>query len=181
MCIRDRYNAMLISDSSLGNAVPSAEESFKDWAVAIWLDAEVEGTSFDFANIDFGDAITGGWTIDVANDLFFGGRGIYNGSMPPARWANNKHVPTQTALPYSVSYETFRNPGPTFKFTMDGEDSTVVAPHSGPDHWYAGYESQSDHILSVDTPVTGGEQFDFWTWYFIEEGWDFGFVEAMVG
>ena len=23
--------------------------------------------------------------------------------------------------------------------------------------------------------------FDFWTWHFIEEGWDYGFVEALVG
>ena len=48
-----------------------------------------------------------------------------------------------------------------------------------PTHWYAGYESQSDNILDVD--VTGTvTSLDFWTWYFIEEGWDFGFVEALV-
>ena len=54
-----------------------------------------------------------------------------------------------------------------------------VAPHSAPTHWYAGYESQSDHILDVDVtgPVTS---LDFWTWHFIEEGWDYGFVEALV-
>ena len=22
---------------------------------------------------------------------------------------------------------------------------------------------------------------DFWTWYFIEDGWDYGYVEALVG
>src|SRR5699024_1031208 len=43
------------------------------------------------------------------------------------------------------------------------------------------YQSQFDSILDVDTEVTGGETLDFWTWYFIEEGWDFGFVEANVG
>ena len=48
-------------------------------------------------------------------------------------------------------------------------------------HWYAGYESQSDNILNVDAAVAGGETVDFWTWYFIEEGWDYGFVEALVG
>ena len=48
-----------------------------------------------------------------------------------------------------------------------------------PTHWYAGYESQSDNILDVD--VTGAvTSLDFWTWHFIEEGWDFGFVEALV-
>jgi hypothetical protein len=149
--------------------------------VAIWLDAEVDGTDFDFANINFGDAITSGWTIEIANELFFGNRGIYTGSMPPARWSHNKHVPTQTALPFGVSYETFRNPGPTFSLTMDGDDTTAVEPYSGDTHWYAGYESMSENILDVDTAITGGETFDFWTWYFIEEGWDYGFVEAQVG
>ena len=74
----------------------------------------MSGTQFDFANIDFGTAITRGWTIEIANEIFFGDRGIYTGSMPPARWLHNKHVPGQTALPFGVSYETFRNPGPTF-------------------------------------------------------------------
>ncbi len=163
------------------DAMPSAEDMFKDWAVAIWLDAEVNGTKFDFANINFGDAITAGWTIEIANELFFGDRGIYQGSMPPAKWAHKKNVPTQTALPFGVSYETFRNPGPTFALTLDGEDSTQVAPHTGDTHWYAGYQSQFDSILDVDTAVSGGETLDFWTWYFIEEGWDYGFVEALVG
>jgi len=173
----DEYNATLGADEV---ASRSAEELFKDWAVAIWLDAEAEGTRFDFANIDFGGPITSGWTIEIANELFFGGRGVYTGTMPPARWSNNKHVPPQTALPFGVSYETFRNPGPTFAFTMDGDDTTVVAPHSGDTHWYAGYQSQFDSIATVDTEVTGGEDLDFWTWYFIEEGWDYGFVEARV-
>jgi hypothetical protein len=56
-----------------------------------------------------------------------------------------------------------------------------VAPHTGDTHWYANYESQSDNILDVDTSVAGGDTVDFWTWYFIEEGWDYGFVEALVG
>ena len=34
----------------------------------------------------------------------------------------------------------------------------------------------------MDAPaITGGETVNFWTWYFIEEGWDYGFVEALVG
>ena len=32
-----------------------------------------------------------------------------------------------------------------------------VAPHSGPTHWWGGYASQSDTMLGLDTPVTGGE------------------------
>ena len=63
---------------------------------------------------------------------------------------------------------------------FEGDDTTVIAPHTGDTHWYAGYESQSDNVLNVDSPVSGGQTVDFWTWYFIEEGWDYGFVEALV-
>ena len=61
---------------------------------------------------------------------------------------------------------------------MDGDDTTVIAPHTGDTHWYGGYESLDDNILDVD--YTSGDTIDFWTWYFIEEGWDYGFVEALV-
>ena len=104
--------------------------------------------------------------------------------MPQAKWRNRAKrglTGDQTALPYGTSYQTYRNPGPRFSCRLDGEDTTTVAPHSGPEHWYAGYQSQSDSVLDVDSPAAGGETLDFWTWYFIEEGWDYGFVEAQVG
>ena len=174
----DEFNAA--GHPGRSTPLPSAEDLYKDWAVAIWLDAEVNGTKFDIKNINFGDAITSGWTIEVANDLFFGGRGVYTGNMPASRWLHNKHVPPQTALPFGVSYETFRNPGPTFKFNFNAPATTVIAPHTGTQHWYGNYESQNNNILNVDETVTGGDTIDFWAWYFIEEGWDFGFVEALV-
>jgi Immune inhibitor A-like, MAM domain len=170
----DTFNAMT------GANLRSAEDLFKDWAVALYLDYEGSDT-FDFRNLNFGDPTTTAWTIEIANDVFWGGRGQYTGAMPPARWAHNKNVPQQTALPFGVSYETFRNPGPTFQVSFSGEPTSEVAPHSGPTHWYAGFEAQTNNILNVDSPVSGGQTLDFWTWYFIEDGWDYGFVEALVG
>jgi hypothetical protein len=169
----DRFN------TDTGSSLRSAEALFKDWAIAIY--ADYEGSAlFDFANLDFGDPATTTWTIQLANDVFYGGRGQYKGATPNAYFLHSKDVPQQTALPYGTSYETFRNPGPTFKVALDGDDTTVVAPYSSPLHWYAGYESQNDNILDVDFPA-GATSVDFWTWYFIEEGWDYGFVEAFVG
>ena len=172
-------NAIDTFNAQTGADLRSAIDLFKDWAVAIYFD-EDSSDLYGFENITFGPD-SGNWTISIANDLFFGGRGQYKGATPPARFRNSKDVPQQTALPYGTSYETFRNPGPTFQFTLDGEDTSVVAPHTGATHWYGGYESQSDNILDVDSAVSGGQTVDFWTWYFIEEGWDFGFVEALVG
>ena len=100
---------------------------------------------------------------------------------PEGRFAHSPKVPAQSALPFGTSYETFRNPGKTFQLDFSAPAESRVAPHSEPTHWYAGYASQSDHVLGVDSAVAGGQTLDFWTWYFIEDGWDYGFVEAKVG
>jgi immune inhibitor InhA-like protein len=170
-------NAIDTFNAETGADLRSAEELFKDWVIALYADDESSDV-FNFVNLNFGDPDTTTWTIQLANDLFYKNRGTYKGNVPPARFQNDPHAPNQTALPFGTSYETFRNPGGTFEFTLDGEDTTVVAPHSGDTHWYGGYESQDDNILDVD--YTSGDTIDFWTWYFIEEGWDFGFVEALV-
>ena len=159
-----------------GETLRSAEDFYKDWVIAIYRDDEASDL-YNFHNIDFGPD-TGNWTVSIANDVFWGGRGQYKGATPNAFFLHNKDVPQQTALPFGVSYETFRNAGPTFSLTFNGEDSSQVAPHTGSTHWYGGYESQSDNVLDVD--YTSGDTLDFWTWYFIEEGWDYGFVEALV-
>ncbi|HEU5000357.1 MAG TPA: hypothetical protein VFT68_15555 [Lapillicoccus sp.] len=158
----------------------SAKALFKDWAVAVYLDDEGSDV-FDIKAVDFGDPAFTPWTIDIANDEFWKNRGQYNGSTPEGRFAHSPKVPAQSALPFGTSYETFRNPGKTFQLEFTAPAESQVAPHSDPNHWYAGYASQSDHVLGVDSAVAGGQTLDFWTWYFIEDGWDYGFVEALVG
>jgi len=169
----DQFNAM--GHPGLEQPLRSAEELFKDWVVAVYLDRE---DRFDFRSLNFGDPDDSwGYTIDVANDLFWNNRGIYGGAN--GKFEHSPHVPGQTALPFGTSYEVFRNPGPTFTLSFDGEDSTAIAPHIGTTHWCGGYESQSNNILDVSTaqPLSGAK-IDFWTSYFIEERWDYGFVEA---
>jgi hypothetical protein len=167
-------------NTATGASLPSAADLFKDWAVAVYLDDEASDR-FDINEVDFGTPATWGWSIELANEVFYNGRGIYKGAMPEAKWQNFNRVPAQTALPFGTSYEVFRNPGPTFELALDGEDTTGIAAHSGDLHWYGGYASQAENELTVTAPISGGDSFDFWTWYFIEEGWDFGFAEALVG
>jgi hypothetical protein len=161
----------------------SARELFKDWAVAVYLDRE-GWDRFDIRGFDFGDPATTSWTIDLANNEYWGGRDVYQGAVPQAKYENRRKrglTGDTVALPYSTSYQTYRNPGPTFAASLMGAPATTIAPHEGPEHWYAGYQSQSDTLLNVTSPVSGGQAFDFWSWHFIEEGWDYGFVEAKVG
>jgi hypothetical protein len=64
---------------------------------------------------------------------------------------------------------------------FDGDDTTSVAAPGGGEHWWAGYTSQSNTILDVDAAAVAGQTLTFTNWHFIEEGWDYGFVEALVG
>ncbi|MDO3700923.1 hypothetical protein Q3W71_04420 [Micromonospora sp. C28SCA-DRY-2] len=172
-------NAIDAFNAATGADLRSAEALFRDWSVAVYLDDE-DSPVYDIKAFDFGDPADTSWTIDIADDVFWAGRGRYQGATPEAKWARLKNRPDTTAVPFGLSVERFRNPGPTVELAFDGDDETVIAPHTGTTHWYAGYESQSDNILDVTTsgPVTS---LDFWSWYFIEEGWDYGFVEALVG
>jgi hypothetical protein len=166
------------NDRTGANLRPAAD-LFRDWAVAMYLDDE-DSALWDLENFDLGPA-SGGYTVDIANSEFWDDRGSYSGSQPDAKWNRPGHRPDGTALPFGVSYEKFHNPGPRVSLDFQGDAITQVAPHSGPDHWWGGYTSQSETVLGLDTPVSGGETVSFWNWHFIEEGWDYGFVEALVG
>ena len=176
----DAFNAR-----TTGPKLRPAKTLFEDWAVTVYLDDE-RSERFDIRAFDFGDPATTAWTIDLANNEFFGGRDVYQGAVPEAKYRNRAKrglAGDTVALPYGTSYQSYRNPGPTFSATLDGADETSVVPHTGTQHWYAGYESQSDKVLDVTAPRgdLGGRTLDFWSWHFIEEGWDYGFVEALVG
>ncbi|HEX6022629.1 MAG TPA: hypothetical protein VFZ00_11585 [Solirubrobacter sp.] len=172
----DQFNALP------GEHSRSAEELFKDWAVTVYLDDE-RSNRWNIDAFDFGDPATTAWTIALANNEFWGGRDVFKGAVPQAKWRNRAKrglTGALTALPFGTSYQTYRNPGSRFKVTLDGDDTTRIPPHTGDTHWYAGYQSQFDSILNVDSEVQGGQTLDFWSWHFIEEGWDYGFVEALV-
>lgn len=56
----------------------------------------------------------------------------------------------------------------------------VNAPHSGAWEWFGGKADQLDTTLVRTVDLTGktSATLSFWTWYDIEEYWDFGFVQV---
>ncbi len=165
-------------NAATGGSLPTAKALFEDWAVTMYLDDEASNR-WDLKNFDLGPA-SGGWTIDLANSEFWDDRGFYQGSQPDPKFTTSAKRPPSSALPFGVSYETFRNPGPRVRLDFHGDPISQVAPHSTPTHWWGGAESQSDYVLGVSSPVSGGQKLGFWNWHLIEDGWDFGFVEALV-
>ena len=174
-------NAIQTYNNETGDNLPSAQQLFQDWAAAVYIDDESTDL-FDIKAADFGTADSGNWTISLANQTFYKKRGLYNGATPESRLDKSGRSPVKVALPFSTSYEEFsRRVGDSVSFQFSGVETSQVAPHSVPLHWYGGYESQSENELDITSVVTGGQTLDFWSWYFIEEGWDYGFVEAKVG
>ncbi len=56
----------------------------------------------------------------------------------------------------------------------------VNTPHSGVSEWFGGKADQIDTTLVRTVDLTGKTTaaLDFWTWYDIEQYWDFGFVQV---
>ena len=102
------------------------------------------------------------------------------GLAPAPKWNTAANRPAGNALPFGVSYETLRNPGPRVSVEFDGQDSTQVVRTPGPTTG-GGYGARATTCSASSTPVSGGDTVSFWNWHFIEEGWDYGFVEALVG
>jgi hypothetical protein len=171
-------SAIAAWEAQTGGDLPDLKTLYQDWVVATYVDKT--GTRFGFTNLEFGtEGTSWGYTVDLANNFIWGGRGIYKGAMPEPKWRKG-NVPSQVALPYGASYETFTNAGSSIQVDFTGQPGVDVKPLAGTAHWYAGYQNSSDRELNV--PLAGtlaaATPLTFDTWWFIENGWDYGFVEV---
>ena len=173
----DEYNAANTDDRY---DLPDVEELFKDWSLAIYLDDETNSL-YDIKAVDIGSVDSQGWTIDIANDEFWKNRGTYTGATPEGRFAHDPHVPAQSALPFGTSYETFRNPGKTFRLDFSGPESASIIEGNTERFWFGGAESQTESVLDLPAGDYANKTLTFDTWYFIEQDYDYGYVEAFTG
>jgi hypothetical protein len=85
---------------------------------------------------------------------------------------------------YGTDYVVFE-PGEearTLHVTFDGANRTRIlptSPHSGDYFWYSHRGDSSDMTLTRSFDLGGMDSatLSFWTWYDIEHGWDYGYVE----
>ena len=109
----DQFNAQT------GAGLRSAKVLYQDWAVAVYLDDEASDR-FDIKAVDFGDPASTSWTIDIADDQFWEGRGSSQGAQPESKWLKRANAQSPVAVPYGLQVERFRNPGPNVTISLDG-------------------------------------------------------------
>ena len=104
-------NAIDDFNAGPGPDLRSAEELFQDWAVAVYLDDEAS-PRFDIKAVDFGDPAFTSWTIDIADELFWGGRGSSQGAQPAPKWERRAQRPVPDGGPVRPARRALPQPGP---------------------------------------------------------------------
>jgi len=150
-----------ITDSQTGKLI-TADDVFMDWAAALYLRDETVGD----------------------------GRYIYH-NYPNAPQTNDtevvnscpQDVTSRSVNQYGIDYINIQCAGEyTIKFTGATEAQLIPAtPHSGSYAFWSNKGNESDMTLTKEfdlSSVTGPAELSYWTWYDIEEDWDYLYVEA---
>jgi hypothetical protein len=160
---------------------------FDAWMVANYLDDPSQngagGFPIGYDEIDLASYMSptfGPWSIERAiTDIY---NADHHGNLPISRYyggfvSGTVEFPQGDLPPYTPAYGLYKGIQPEMNIQLAGAAQSGVAPNTGT------YEAASggghlliDRMLALNTPVGG--TLTFWTWYDIEEEWDFGFVEA---
>jgi len=149
------------------------EEIFDDWTIANYLDDTRVNDRYGYDSLDIGTIDSWGYSIEYALQNFWG---INPFEVPVGLYSSGFLGAPQ---PYTAHYYRFGGQ-PTLRTALDGDEVAGTPAHSGDYEWYSGMEiwgwrsfHQSFHI-----PDTGATTLRFWTFYEIEEDWDYGYVEV---
>ncbi len=128
----------------------------------------------------FASTAYGPWSIARAINDIYGSD--HHGNLPIDRYyggyqSGTVEYPVGGLPPYAPLYGSYKGIQPEMNIYLRGDAASGVAPQEG------SYEAASggghmlaDRMLALNTPVGG--TLNFWTWFDIEEEWDYGFVEA---
>ena len=120
------------------------------------------------------------WSIQRAIAEIYGSD--RHGNLPISRYyggyvSGTVEYPVASLPPYAPLYGTYKGIEPQMNIRLRGDAASGVAPHgSSYEVASGGGNMLTDRILYLNTPVGG--TLTFWTWYDIEEEWDYGFIEA---
>lgn len=134
---------------------------FADWVVANVLD----DPRIDDGRYGYGDIDPASFDIETT----------YTGRDYPVSGSGTVHQ-------YATDYVELRGEQPlTFRFTGSAQIGLVdTTAHSGRYVWWSNRGDDSDMMLTRAFDLSGASAatLEFWTWYDLEEDWDYAYVEV---
>lgn len=152
----------------------SFEEIYDALTIAIYIDdVRKNDGKFGFYNLDVGSDDTWGWSIEYV--LSYGWWGLPSEApfLVPSNWFLD--IEPQ---PYTAHYFRFTNKKAADVF-IDGDDYSGNPAYSGIYEWYSDASAWAwqSFYQSFYIPPSGAT-LNFYTFYEIEEDWDYGYVEV---
>lgn len=154
------------------------------------------GLPDEYDTIYSGEAPTGFWTLMSSGSWLGRPLGTEPSSMSPwgrmvlggilgGRWVNPTRVDyadiTREGLIYLIDKTTgVGQNNQAIRINLPKHPFYVNQPYSGSYEWFGGKADEIDATLvrAVDLAGKTSATLDFWTWYDIEELWDYGFVQV---
>lgn len=166
----------------------SMEDLYDAWILANYLDNPglmgAGGFPLGYNEIDLTPFVSKAyspWSIARSINDIYGSD--HHGNLPRSRYwggyvSGTVEYPQGALPPYAPLYGTYKGMQPVMNIWLQGDAVSGVAPQSGSgsEVWGGVGNMLTDRILELNTPVGG--TLTFWTWYDIEEEWDYGFVEV---
>lgn len=165
----------------------SFNDLFDAWMVANYLDDPSQsgpgGFPIGYNEISVAPYVSnnyGAWSIARSISDIYGSD--HQGALPISRYFGGVTSGTvefpQGDLPaYTPWYGNYKGIQPQLNYRLLGAVQSGVAPYGGIYEAASGGGNMvTDRMLALNTPVSG--TLTFWTWYDIEEEWDYGFVEV---
>ncbi len=163
-------------------------ELYDAWILANYIDdpslVGAGGNPLGYGEIDLAPYYNqnyGYWSIARGIEQIYGAD--HHGNLPVSRYwggynSGTVEYPIGDAAPYAPIYGSYKGIQPVLNFNLRGALQSGVAPHTGMyEAASCGSNMLTDCMLALEAPVAGAA-LTFWTWFDIEEDWDYGFVEV---
>jgi hypothetical protein len=152
----------------------SFDEIFDNWVIANYLDdTRKAGGKYGYETLQMGSSDTRGATIEwVLTNVWWGPPDEAPFAVP-SNWFYD--IEPQ---PYTAHYFRFNNKKAADVW-VDGDDFAGTLPHGGSYEWYSDADAWAwRSFYQTFTIPADGATLNFWTFYEIEDDWDYGYVEV---
>jgi len=164
----------------------SFDDIYRDWTLANYLDDVTlpgdSGAQLGYDALDIPSNDTWGYSIQWSIKNYYGSDN--QGNLPiPRYWGGYKsgtvQYPIGSMAPYAPMYLTYKGVQPELISNFRGDGSSGIEPYEGDYELYGGRAALLFNSCTLASPVVLGVNatLSFWTWYEIEDFWDFGFVQ----